>query len=255
MSKTHIRGMRSYLEKLPSAETILWKQPPPPPKILSLVVCGDANSNDSDISDDDSLVQESIPSIDIMPYFESKDEYGVEITLHRQTTYILIKSGTLKAYIFGRFSAVEKTTLDETWKEQRIAYIRWDMPDIEDEVLARFWFSLARFDGYPRWTPRDLESPIEMKFYRNPVRMIKSRIESKLFRPRGGSTYRPVKSREIWNDAEEIVFKLLIEHNIPLEYLALFFQDKEKCIKERARWRWYMKDLRIMKNGKWAKGR
>lgn len=245
---------RYPVKNLPSAETILWKQPSPPPKTLSLVVCDNTNSN---IPDDDSLIRESIPPIDIMPYFESKDEYDVKITLHRETTYICIKSNTIKVYIFGRFSAVEKITLDEAWKECRIAYTRGNMPDISKEVLEKFDFSLNRFEGYPRGIPRDLDSPVEMRTYYNPQRTINYLDWQKALdhaRSRNRFVTRPFKSREIWRDTEEIVFKLLIDHYIPLEYIALFYQDKEKCIKERARWRWYARDLRIMKNGKWTKG-
>jgi|GEM_PF-6283610 len=58
------------------------------------------------------------------------------------------------------------------------------------------------------------------------------------------STERPVKTREKWNSAEEWGFKLLLEHSVPLEELALFFQDTIRCMKERARSRGYWKILR-----------
>ncbi|MDD2693398.1 MAG: hypothetical protein PHY14_00520 [Candidatus Gracilibacteria bacterium] len=148
----------------------------------------------------------------------------------------MITVGGLKIYLFGNASCLEYKEIDEAGNEQEARYSRGDLSNIPEEIMSRFGFDASSFDEYPKGTPRKEGA----QYKRAPAKSMR-RFSDKW---KGGYKYSKsktdftdelIKTREIWKDTEELVFKLLREHKISYSNMALFFQDAESSIRERAK--------------------
>ncbi len=191
-----------------------------------------------------------LPSIEVMPFFETVDTYGVGYTIHRETGYAKIIKNTISLYIFWDFSCLEYRGKDPiTGKEGTVGYVRWkDIPEIREDIATHFDFVPTRFLKYPRKIPKEKSTKMKTVVYTNRYYWPGRGVPKNGIMPPPKIVERPIKTREAWNDTEEVVFKLMIQHSIPLEDITLFFQDTESCIKERARIRVW--DYGETENGK-----
>lgn len=211
--------------------SILGKQPPElPPE-------PEAVSEGISIASKEEKIEATLPSIEELPFLESyNDETKQHTLLHRETGYSMITMGGLKICLFWNASCLEYKETDEAWNEQEARYSRGDLSNIPEEVRTWFDFDSSRFDEYPKGTPRKEG----MQYKRAPAKSMRRFQDKwkwgyKYSKSKTNFTDELIKTREIWKDTEELVFKLLREHKISFSNIALFFQDTESSIRERAK--------------------
>lgn len=213
--------------------SILGKQPPElpsQPEDISVV------SEEKNLTEPEKT-KETLPSIEELPFLESYNNQTKQHTLlHRETGYFMITTGGLKVYLFWNASCLEYRETDEAWNEQEARYSRGDFSSIPEEVRTRFDFDPSRFDEYPKGRPRKEGMQYKRAPANNPRRFSgKWKGGYKYSKSKIDFTDELIKTREIWKDTEELVFRLLREHKIDFSNIALFFQDTESSIRERAK--------------------
>lgn len=182
-------------------------------------------------------IKETLPPIEELPFLESyNNETKQHILLHRETWYSMITTGGLKVYLFWNTSCLEYKETDEAWNELEARYSRGDLSNIPEEITTRFDFDPSRFDEYPKGTPRKEGMQYKRAPANNPRRFSsKWKGGYKYSKSKNSFTDELIKTREIWKDKEELAFTLLREHKISFSKIALFFQDTESSIRERAK--------------------
>lgn len=194
--------------------------------------------------------EEILPPVEELPFLESyNDQTKEHILLHRETGYSMITTGELKVYLFWNASCLEYREIDEAWIEQEARYSRGDLLNIPEEVVTRFGFDPSRFDEYPKGTPRKEGMQYKRAPANNPRRFSsKWKGGYKYSKSKTDFTDELIKTREIWKYTEELAFKLLREHKMGYSNIALFFQDTESSIRERAKVRDMRETRKIAKN-------
>lgn len=182
-------------------------------------------------------IKETLPSIEELPFLESySNETKQYILLHRETGYSMITIGGLKVYLFWNVSCLEFREIDEAWNELEARYSRGDLSNIPEEITTKFDFDPSRFDEYPKGTSRKEGMQYKRAPANNPRRFSdKWKGGYKYSKSKTDFTDEPIKTREIWKDKEELAFRLLREHKINFSNIAIFFQDTESSIRERAK--------------------
>lgn len=228
----------------PTLSSVLGKNPPEPlteteiPKWpLALII---SNPKGQEIL---------IPSVEEIPFLETYSKLTSQhFIIHRETGYVLITVGKLKLYLFWKSSCLEYTIIDETGNEVEIKYSRGDISKIPEEIAERFDFDSSRFDEYPKGAPRKEGMQCKRAPAKN-IRRLKDKWKGgyKYSKSKNSLTDELIKTREIWKNEQEFAFSLLREHKIRFSDIALFFQDTESSIRERAKVRDMRETRKIVK--------
>lgn len=228
------------MHSLSSIFSILGKQPPElPPELEDISVVPEPEKT-----------KETLPPIEELPFLESyNNETKQHTLLHRETGYSMITTGGIKVYLFWDASCLEYKEIDEVWNELETRYSRGDLSNIPEEIMTRFGFDPSRFNEYPKGTPRKEGMQYKRAPANNPRRFSsKWKGGYKYSKSKTDFTDELIKTREIWKDKEELAFRLLREHKIGYSNIALFFQDTESSIRERAKVRDMRETRKMAKN-------